>query len=883
MLEAGHLATDRASRFGQLHGQLQRSVQSAPLIGRQAELAEVAGLLANSAVRMVTLTGRSGVGKTRLALEAAWALDTARPGSACLVSLASLDTPDLLLAEIAAQLEIPAQPGASVADAVVRWFRHSARVLLLDNFEHLLGASVLLSDLLDACDELQLLVTSQSPLRLAAERVVPLLPLALPQLAADAATVLGQPAVALYCDRARAANGHFRLDEGNIAAVVSLCRELEGLPLAIELAAARAMTFPAGELMSRLARQRLDVLRSARPDAPARHRDMRAAIGWTYSLMTAFERRLLRRLAVAGGAFDIDDAEVLGDGDPVEALDALSSLVDFHLISPVDADGLARFEAAPSIRDFASEELASSGEAAEIQDRWITWLARRARVAATGLDGPTSDAEWAWLESSHDCLRNALHTCLDSRRADAALDIASGLAPLWHARASDSAHARLMNRAIDLADDRGIQTAALAEVLLWSGVIGIRVLDADRADHYLELLKRGEEQARALADDRLIMLAAHCRVTTTVMTRDIERGVRATEEGLDIAMRRGEACWISRFEVVAARWAESAGELDKAVTLALAALANARRSADTRAVLNAALMLQTLAPSSPTAAAALPPPRELLAMTRATHQRLSEALLLPVLALQALPAGDLAGAADWCAAALEISGFDPTSYAAGFALLAAVQIASRHGDHELAARIHGSLQDIRSRLHAAMPPSFLSAHIAVEDGMRVSLGAEAFDVAVAAGAGTSWDSIVTEVSDYLRALAQPATVEADRADADHEAWAAYPGLTDRQLQVVQLMVAGLTNKEIARRLGVTPKTVMHHTVAIYQRLGVRGRSEAVAWAIRAGVTPDPRLLRRHASELGRRVTTPGHDTPLCPAPRAAGAEFGRAGCGATGL
>ena len=136
-----------------------------------------------------------------------------------------------------------------------------------------------------------------------------------------------------------------------------------------------------------------------------------------------------------------------------------------------------------------------------------------------------------------------------------------------------------------------------------------------------------------------------------------------------------------------------------------------------------------------------------------------------------------------------------------------------------------------------MPPSFLSAHIAVEDEMRVSLGAEAFDVAVAAGVGTSWDSIVTEVSDYLRALAQPATVEADRGDADHQGSVAYAGLTDRQLQVVQLLVGGLTNKEIARRLGVTPKTVMHHTVAIYQRLGVRGRSEAVAWAIRAGVAP----------------------------------------------
>ncbi len=360
MLEASHLATDRASRFGHLQSRLQRSAQSAPLIGREAELAEVTGLLADSAVRMVTLTGRSGVGKTRLALEAAWALDTARPGSVCLVSLASVGVPELVLAEIAAQLEITTRPRVTVADSVVRWLRHSARVLLLDNFEHLLGASALLADMLDACDELQLLVTSQAPLRLAAERVVALSPLTLPQLPADAAVVLAQPAVALYCDRAEAANSHFRLDESNVAAVVSLCRELEGLPLAIELAAARANTFPARELVSRLTGQRLDVLRSARPDSPARHHDMRAAIGWTYNLLTGYEQRLLRRLAVADGAFDIDDAEALSDGDPADVLDALSALVDLHLIGPVAADGLARFEAPPSIRDFAMEELAST-------------------------------------------------------------------------------------------------------------------------------------------------------------------------------------------------------------------------------------------------------------------------------------------------------------------------------------------------------------------------------------------------------------------------------------------------------------------------------------------------------------------------------------------
>jgi predicted ATPase len=160
---------------------LRCSIQPARLIGRDAELAEVAGLLADPAVRLVTLTGRSGVGKTRLALEAARAVDAAQPGAVWVVSLASVQDPELVLAEVAAQLELTSGPGVSVANALVRWLRRSARMLLLDNFEHLLGAAGLLPDLLTACQDLTLLVTSQAPLRLAAEQVVHLQPLTLPE------------------------------------------------------------------------------------------------------------------------------------------------------------------------------------------------------------------------------------------------------------------------------------------------------------------------------------------------------------------------------------------------------------------------------------------------------------------------------------------------------------------------------------------------------------------------------------------------------------------------------------------------------------------------------------------------------------------------------
>ena len=267
---------------------LQRSLQAAPLIGRQAELAAVLELLDDPSVRLVTLTGRSGVGKTRLALEVGWALDAARPGSVCMVSLANVQEPELVSAEIAAQLEVPTLPGQPLAAALIRWLDRFPLVLLVDNFEHILEAAERLTDLLDACEDLKLLVTSQAPLRLRPERV----------LRSRAAARCPRPAVSIWPPLSinppwpSTATGPGRLttdsvsDADNAGAVVALCRQLEGLPLAIELAAARAATVPAAEVLTRLPSRRLDVLRSPRRDAPTRHQDLRAAIGWTYQLLS---------------------------------------------------------------------------------------------------------------------------------------------------------------------------------------------------------------------------------------------------------------------------------------------------------------------------------------------------------------------------------------------------------------------------------------------------------------------------------------------------------------------------------------------------------------------------------------------------------------------
>ena len=465
-------------------------------------------LLDDPSVRLVTLTGRGGVGKTRLALEACWARDAARPGSVGMVSLANVQEPELVLAEVAAQLEVPTLPGQPLAAALIRWLDRSPLVLLVDNFEHILGAAKRLTDLLDACEDLKLLVTSQARLSLRPERALSLGPLPVPEPGVvDLATLVDQPAVALYCDRARAVDHRFRLNGDNAGAVAALCRQLEGLPLAIELAAARAATVPAAEVLARLPAARLDVLRSPRLDAPARHQDLRAAIGWTYQLLTLPEQDLLRRLSVIGAPFEVDDAEALAGDESADALDGLSTLVDLHLVEAMPVGDMASFELTPSIRDFAREELIALGDLEATEGPgprgWPGEPGRPPRACTP----PTPTPGGTGWHRAHDRLLHALQACLARERADEALDLLAALAPQWVLRAVDPAHRELLERAIEMAERRDTKTGALAEAWTWSALLGlqVRVLKPDRADVLVERLRRAEALARSLGDhDRLL-------------------------------------------------------------------------------------------------------------------------------------------------------------------------------------------------------------------------------------------------------------------------------------------------------------------------------------------------------------------------------------------
>jgi DNA-binding CsgD family transcriptional regulator len=509
-----------------------------------------------------------------------------------------------------------------------------------------------------------------------------------------------------------------------------------------------------------------------------------------------------------------------------------------HLLTPVSADGYTRFELPPSVRDFASEQLTASGDFAAVENLWLTWLAARARAAGLGLTDPEPDQWWSWLEGGHDCLRIALQSCLDAERAADALDLLTGLAPFWNARASHAGHSALLDKAIRLAQAQDITSVQLAEALLWSGFMGLRVLLPAKKAEYIERLTRGEELARSLGDPRMILRALHCQISVCAITGEFKRAALAADEGLEVARRLGVPGWIIRFELVAARFANAAGDEEQALRLSLSALATAKRGRDTRAILEAAVLLQLWIPESRAASAALPPPSELLAMAGALRQTAIQTVLLPSFALQVLAAGDSAAAADWCAQGLELSGYDPASIPAGYSLFAAAQIAAHAGDRELAASIHGRLREAQEQLYASLDQAHISEYEAAIERIRAELGMEAFDAAAAAGAGLDWVSAISKVNGYLRQVAAVRRGSGSSQAAVTPAAPPAQSLTSRQLDVVKLLAGGFTNKEIAGRLGMTPKTVMHHTVAIYQRLGVRGRSEAVAWAIRAGAAPE---------------------------------------------
>jgi predicted ATPase len=384
-----------------------------PLTGRAEELEAVTGMLLKPEAGLVTLTGPGGVGKTTLALAAASAVAGEFADGAAFVSLETLTDPALIGEAVARQLRIPAPPGQTLRDSLLAFFGPRHLLLVLDNVEQLVSAAPMVEQFLALVPGLKVLATSRGALRVRGEKVVAVTPLALPAGGApvDLDTLATVPAVALFVDFGREARPDFELTEANAAAVAEICRRLDGLPLALQLAAARLAVLPPAALLARLQR-RLPLLTRGPRDLPERQQTLRAAIAWSYDLLGAAEQRLFRQLAVFAGGATIEAVEALIECSPdgADPLDAISSLVgqSLVLVQPLE-ETAPRYGMLETIREFALEQLDASGEAAQTHRRHAEYFRNLAARGEPLLRVPAErGARMAQFEHDRDNFRAAL-------------------------------------------------------------------------------------------------------------------------------------------------------------------------------------------------------------------------------------------------------------------------------------------------------------------------------------------------------------------------------------------------------------------------------------------------------------------------------------------
>lgn len=550
-------------------------VQATSFVGREQELAEVASLLARPESRLVTLTGPGGTGKTRLALQSAGALvDDFRDGVFA-VFLSAAREQDGVVTAVAQALGVHEQPGESPAATVASFLRERQLLLVLDNFEQVVEAAPLLADWMVAAPGLRLLVTSRAALRLSGEQVYDVHPLNVPANGSrEAVYLVESEAALLFAARARAARQDFVLTDENAAAVAEICSRLDGLPLALELAAARVRVLPPQALLARLDR-RLGVLTGGARDLDQRQQTMAATIAWSYDLLAADEQQLFSRLGVFVGGFRFEAAEavVAASADaPLDLLDGLSSLVENSLLlERDDADGGPRFFMLETIREYARERLAETGEIALFAEAHARHFLALADEAAAHWEGKDRDQWLERLALDHANLDAAL-TELHETDADAETRLAGDLGDYWDARGLWAEGRERLTAALA---HRGRSTARTRALLVdaWLAVRQSLYDEADeRAHEAADLAELDDEITRGQAE--------HLRAWTAYYRDDAVQAEAAAENALDLLPAQTHTRSILAVKSLLGSIAVGRGNLEEARDGFEAILAAAREHGD---------------------------------------------------------------------------------------------------------------------------------------------------------------------------------------------------------------------------------------------------------------------------------------------------------------
>jgi non-specific serine/threonine protein kinase len=793
------------------------------LIGRDEDRRRVAELIHEK--RVVTLVGVGGVGKTRLALAAARAAVADFADGVWLVELAALADGALVPATIAAAVGTTLDRDLTPLAGLVAALGSRQLLIVLDNCEHLVAACAEVVEVVArACPRVHIMATSREPLGVDGEVVWPVAPLEI--LAPDARghgleQVAATASVRLFVERARAARPDFAVTPENAAAVVRICGRLDGIPLALELAAARTRVLSAEQLAERID-DRFQLLVGGPRSSPARHQTLQAAVMWSYDLLDDQDRRLFERLSVFAGGFSLDGAESVceaDDGTPV--LDGLTRLVDTSLLIVRKVDGEQRFATLETLREFGRQRLRERGDDYEMQRRLAQWLLTRAEQAEPALRGP-DQARWLrWADLEHDNVRSALNWAMETGATDTVLGLTGSLWWSWllHDRWIEAEEC--LDRALSLAR-RAKHTIALARTLHGAGTTAAFRGKYGRAEKYLD---ESVALARELGDTELILTGHSAFALLRQFQGDVDAAQQHVHSMLQLADQLDRPWYAARAaEFIASRalergdMAEAANQLTRAVRLA-------RDAGDQW---NLAMLLSHLGD---------------VERMRGTHPRaaplyeesirLFETLGLPAdpsrvhnLAYVELSQRHTARAESRFREALhafERLG-DPRGVADCVIGLGCVRAAERRPSE--AARLFGAGEATLARLGSAVWPSNRADYQHWLRTVQGALGEHAWRAEYTTGGLLGPEGVLETTT--IRDAAPNRTIGPAVAQ-----------LTRRELEVAQLAAQGLSNRRIAETLVIAEKTAANHLQSALEKLDVHSRSQLAARAVELGLAPNP--------------------------------------------
>jgi predicted ATPase len=669
-------------------------------VGRNRELQQLRDLVTDSAVRLVTLVGPGGIGKTRLALEAAAAAKRDFDGVA-MVQLEEVSSADLVTSVIASSLGVPETSTRPLLDTLIEFLGSRPVLLVVDNFEHVMAGTTILAQLLKYATHLTLLVTSRERLRLSGERVFDVPPLVLPDEHEHGNAARQSDSVQLFLDRARAAGAQLDLGEGQLNAIVQICRRLEGLPLAIELAAARARMLGPDELLRRLER-RLAILTGGPHDLPARQQALRSTITWSYDLLDDHDKRLFARLGVFAAGFSLQAAEaVCADEAVPDVLDGLASLVDKSLVRTEDAlHGRPRFTMLQIVREFAAEKLETAGELDRLRDSHADFFERRAIADAEGVRRGDAKKVIEQYLADQANVRVAIAWMLERQANGRVARVGLAMWPVWWIRSLFIEGIDAMERV--LADEQSLTEQDRPHAWLVLGLLAFGQGDYDRA---APSLRRAADLYRALGD--------RLGSATATVPLGVISAVRSRNDGEETSERA-----VADFRALDDRWG---------LTFALFCLGGAlvlhERHAD-----------------------AVAPLKESVELARAiqTDVLLSNALIN--LGWAYLGLRDIAAAGgvltEALAAGIELDNRESVARALE-ALAAAAEV---RGNTEHGATLFGAAEGVRRSMGVPVWMTDRTSHEQTHDRLRARLDDLTYNAAVARGAALGVEEILEAAS-----------------------------------------------------------------------------------------------------------------------------------------